>query len=129
MNTARVLPSPAPSADTQAFWDAANRGEFILRHCNDCNRPHWYPRAICPLCGSADTQWQAASGNGTIFACSVLRRTEKPYCLAYIELHEGPVILSNVVATDLDAIRIGQPVTVTFADSEHGQKVPVFALA
>jgi uncharacterized protein len=129
MSTARILPSPAPSADTQSFWDAANRGEFMLRHCNDCNRPHWYPRAICPLCGSADTQWQSASGKGTIFSCSVLRRTEEPYCLAYIELDEGPVILSNVVAADLDAVRIGQRVTVTFADSKDGQRVPVFTPA
>jgi uncharacterized protein len=126
MNTTRILPSPTPGADTQAFWEAADRGEFMLRYCNDCSRPHWYPRAICPLCGSADTQWQSASGKGTIFSCSVLRRTEKPYCLAYIELDEGPVILSNVTAPDLDTVRIGQRVTVTFADSENGQKVPVF---
>lgn len=129
MSMARTIPSPAPSSDTQPFWDAANSDEFMLRYCNSCSKPHWYPRAICPLCGSADTKWRSGSGKGTIFACSVLRRTETPYCLAYIALDEGPVILSNVIADDLDTVRIGQRVSVTFAASEDGQKVPVFTPA
>jgi uncharacterized protein len=126
MSTTKEIPSPTPSVDTQRFWDAANEGEFLLRHCNDCGKPHYYPRAICPLCGSANTDWKPGAGTGTIFSCSVLRRTDAPYCLAYVELDEGPVILSNIVDTDLDAVRIGQRVRVVFKDSIDGQKVPMF---
>ncbi len=126
MSVERKIPSPSPGPDTQHFWDAANDGEFLLRHCDDCGRSHYYPRPICPLCGSDNTQWKSSAGTGTIFACSVLRRTEVPYCLAYIELDEGPVILSNIVDTDLDAVRIGQRVQVVFKPSEDGRRVPMF---
>jgi uncharacterized protein len=129
MSTTKQIPSPTPSADTQRFWDAANEGEFLLRHCNDCGKPHYYPRAICPLCGSGNTEWKPGAGTGTIFACSVLRRTETPYCLAYVELDEGPVILSNIVDTDLDAVKIGQRVKVVFKESENGRNVPMFTSA
>jgi uncharacterized OB-fold protein len=129
MSAERMIPAPRPSADTQPFWDAAGRGEFLLKYCNGCGKHHYYPRAICPLCGSSETEWRKSTGMGTIFSCSVLRRTEVPYCLAYVELDEGPVILSNIVDTNLDAVKIGQKVKVVFKPAENGQLVPMFAPA
>lgn len=129
MSAERKIPSPRPNADTQPYWDAAKNGELLLKYCNGCGKVYHYPRAICPLCGSDDTEWRKASGRGTIFSCSVLRRTEAPYCLAYVELDEGPIVMSNIVDTDLDAVRIGQPVRVVFKTSEDGHAVPMFALA
>lgn len=125
----RTVPSPEPSAETQPFWDAANRGELLLKHCVDCGKFHYYPRTICPLCGSSNTQWHRAAGTGTIFSCSVLRRTAQPYCLAYVEIDEGPVILSNIVDVELDTVSIGQRVRVTFKSSASGQNVPMFTPA
>jgi uncharacterized protein len=125
----RNIPAPRASAETAPFWEAAGRGELMLKHCNACGKPHYYPRTICPLCGSSDTAWRASAGTGTVFSCSVLRRTQTPYCLAYVELDEGPIILSNIVDTDLDTVTIGRRVKVVFKASEDGQKVPMFTPA
>ncbi|RYG08216.1 MAG: DNA-binding protein, partial [Caulobacteraceae bacterium] len=26
------------------------------RPCSACNQPFWYPRALCPFCGSPETE-------------------------------------------------------------------------
>ena len=55
-----------------------------------------------------------------------MRRTEVPYVVAYLTLDEGPSILTNIVDTDADAIRIGQRVAVRFQPSDDGRPLPVF---
>ena len=56
-----------------------------------------------------------------------MRRAAKPYVLAYVTLDEGPTMMTNIVTPDLDAVRIGQRVRVTFEETNTGFKLPVFA--
>jgi uncharacterized OB-fold protein len=123
---ARSIPAPEPNPETQPFWDAATRGELLLRRCGGCGEAHFYPRTICPLCGSADTAWEQASGAGTIYSFSVMRQAKIPYAIAYVTLDEGPTMMTNIVEADLDAIRIGQRVRVVFVPTEGGAPVPMF---
>jgi uncharacterized OB-fold protein len=67
-----------------------------------------------------------ASGRGTVYSYSVMRRVPIPYALAYVTLAEGVSMMTNIVDGDLDAIRIGQPVTVAFKPSDGGPPVPMF---
>ena len=131
MTTARVRTIPAPpiNPETQEFWDAAARGTLLLKRCVACGEPHYYPRASCPFCGSDRTEWTEASGRGTVYAYSVFRRAPIPYAIAYVTLAEGPTVMTNIVDCDLDAIRIGQPVRVTFKPTDGGPPVPMFAPA
>ena len=122
----RSIPAPEPNPETQPFWDAARRGELLLRRCGHCGEAHFYPRTICPLCGSADTAWEQAAGDGTIYSFSVMRQAKIPYAIAYVTLDEGPTMMTNIVETDLDAIRIGQRVRVVFVPTEGGAPVPMF---
>lgn len=112
-----------------AFWQAAEQGKLLLRTCCNCHRPHWYPRVVCPLCGSTDTEWREASGAGTLYAFSVMRRVEQPYAVAYVRLAEGPTLLTNIETDQLDGLRIDQPVRVRFRRAEEGRLMPVFAPA
>lgn len=111
------------------FWEAAAKGRFLLPHCQACRRAHWYPRAICPLCGSSDVEWREASGRGTVYSVSVVRRAKPPYALAYVTLDEGPTMMTNIVDCDLDAVAIGQKVKVLFRDRSDGVAVPLFTPA
>ena len=43
-------------------------------------------------------------------------RDALPYVLAYVELDEGPRLMTNIVGCEPDAVEIGMPVTVDFAD-------------
>lgn len=119
-------PGPQPNAETQAFWDAASRGELLVRRCAACTRAHWYPRAICPHCASERTHWETASGRGTLYAFTVTRRAPVPYAIAYVTLDEGPTMLTNVVDADFETLQIGQALRVTFVTADNGNAVPMF---
>ena len=125
----RKIPAPQPNPETQAFWDAAARGEFLVKHCEDCGRAHWYPRAICPHCFGDRTTWQPASGRGTIYSFSVMRRAPEPFAIAYVRLEEGATMMTNIVDCDFDTLRIDQPVRVVFRPSDGGTPVPMFTPA
>src|ERR1700730_14224201 len=96
-NKRRTISFSEGNPETQPFWDAAAQGKFIVRKCATCARIHWYPRAICPFCFSDKTEWQPASGEGTIYSYSVMRRTTEPYAIAYVTLEEGTTMLTNIV--------------------------------
>ncbi len=125
---ARKIPAPQPAPETQAFWDAAAQGRFLIRKCTAWGRAHWYPRSICPFCWSAKTEWVEASGRGTIYSYSVMRRAPEPYVVAYVTLAEGPTMLTNLVGCDFDALAVGQEVRLKFSPSDGGPPVPMFTI-
>ena len=120
---------PTIDAETQPFWDAAGDGKLLYKKCTACGEPHFYPRPHCPFCFSDKVEWQEASGRGTIYTYSVMRRAPVPYAIAYVELAEGPRMMTNIVDCDLDKIAIGQPVRLVFKPSEGGPPVPMFTPA
>jgi uncharacterized OB-fold protein len=125
----RRIAAPPANQETQPFWDAAAEGKLLYKKCAACGEPHFYPRSHCPFCFSNRTEWQEASGRGTVYTYSVMRRAPVPYCIAYVELAEGPRIMSNIVDCDLDTVHIGQAVRLVFKPSEGGPPVPMFTPA
>jgi len=122
-------PYVAASPEALPFWQAAQQGRFLGKACSDCERFHWYPRAICPFCGSARTVWKPLSGAGQVYAFSTLRRADPPYTVAYVQLAEGPVVLSNLVDLGDTAPTIGLPVRVVFRPTAQGRSAPKFTPA
>ena len=75
----RRITSPVVNAETKAFWDAARQNRFLIPVCTACGKAHWYPRAICPFCACDKIAWRQASGRGTIYTYSVMRRVPKSF--------------------------------------------------
>lgn len=125
----RKIPAPEANPETKAFWEAAAQGRLLIGKCKACGKPHYYPRALCPFCGSDATEFVQAGGGGSVYSYSVMRRVPAPYALAYVTLDEGVTMMTNIVDCDLDAIRIGQRVRVVFKPTEGGPPVPMFAPA
>lgn len=128
MGTRRHIASPIPDPESAPFWDAARQGIFLLPRCVDCRVFYWYPRALCPHCLGRSTEWVESEGRGRIYSLTVMRKAEEPYCIAYVELDEGPRVLTNIETGDPDALKIDQRVEVTFrpaSDPPH-QNVPFF---
>lgn len=125
----RKLAAPTVDAETKPYWDGAAEGKLMVKRCGDCGKHHHYPRASCPFCFSERTEWHQASGSGTIYSYSVMRRAEVPYVIAYVTLAEGPTMMTNIVDCDPDAVRIGQSVKVTFRPTDGGPPLPMFTLA
>jgi uncharacterized OB-fold protein len=126
---AKKIAAPAVTDETRPFWDAAAGGRLLVKWCLECGKPHHYPRSLCPHCGSDRTEWRPASGRGTIYTYSVMRRVPVPFAIAYVTLDEGVTMMTNIVDCDLDAIRIGQPVRVVFQPTDGGPPVPMFTPA
>ena len=116
------LPSPAPpvSEETAPFWTALGAGRLELPVCDACGHHVWYPRAWCPVCEHDRVTWTTLSGRGTVYARTILRKAmgpwgaAAPFVIAYVELDEGPRVLTNVLADDPGAIEVGTPVAAVF---------------
>jgi uncharacterized protein len=128
-----TLPAPSPqvNVETQRFWDATAQGKLLLPRCKACGLVIWYPREFCPECNSFDVDWFEASGRGTIYSYTVNRRgqgdyRDLSYVLAYVELEEGPRVLTNIVDCDHDQIKVGQSVEVVFHATQGGPSLPRF---
>lgn len=117
----RLLPEPTPV--TKPFWEAAHKHVLSIQRCMDCRMHVFYPRGLCPGCGSDALEWVQASGKGTVYSFTIARRPtareladKVPYVIAIVELDEGPHMASNVVDCDVESVRVGQPVQAVFED-------------
>ena len=127
-----ALPSPPPPDNPEAapFWEAAASGRLVLPVCDACGHHIWYPRSWCPVCGSEAVTWTEMSGRGTVYACTVIRKgmgpwaAAAPYVGAYVELAEGPRVLTNVITDDPTSVHIGMAVTAMFVATTEGDPSP-----
>ncbi|MFC4274545.1 Zn-ribbon domain-containing OB-fold protein [Achromobacter aloeverae] len=95
------------------YQQALAQGQFLIQRCEACSRAVFYPRMICPHCGSDKLAWQAPSGRGTVYSTTVVRR--KPdaggdYNVALVDLEEGVRLMSRVDGVAPADVRIGMPV-------------------
>lgn len=126
MMTEYVFPAPPVGPESAAFFEAAKAGRFTIRRCTACGAAHWYPRAVCPFC-FGETEWVKATGRGTVYSYSVMRRATPMTSIAYVTLEEGPAMMTSLVDCDLDAIRIGMAVRLVWkASATEGLMVPCF---
>jgi uncharacterized protein len=128
MTTETAVQDPFVEAfpETRPFWDAAAQGTFLLPRCNSCGQSHWHPRAHCPSCHGTDLSWVQGSGRGTVYSYTVVRRPDAPYVLAYVQIEEGPILMTNVVGCEPETVRIGMRVKVSFRPTPTGRHAPVF---
>ena len=101
-----------PGAE-QTYFDHLAEGEFHIQHCTACKKAVFYPRAACPHCGSGTLEWRRASGDGVVYATSVVRqRPERGgvYNVALIDLAEGARMMSRVEGIEPEKVTIGMAV-------------------
>ena len=129
---ARKIPfvgTPDTNPETKPFFDGTAAGKLMVRRCTSCKKVHWYPRELCPFCFGECT-WEQASGKAKIYSLSVMERANPPYCIAYVELAEGPKMMTNIVDIDLKDVKIGMDVKLKFIQTEgDGPPMPFFAPA
>ena len=125
----KIFP-PAVNEETARFWKAAEEGKLLYGFCLACNEPHYFPRNFCPFCFSERVEWREASGAATVYTYSTMFRSPTgPYTIAYVELKEGPRILTNIVDCDMKTIKIGAAAKLVWKPSEGGAPVPFFTLS
>ena len=125
-------PVPVPTPETQPFWDGCAAGELRIQRCLDCGKPYFYPRPVCPACGSVDVEWFTASGRATLYSYVINHRPapgfedDGPYAIAVVQLAEGPRMMTNLIGLTPDAITPGLAVRVEFHETGGGLHLPYF---
>lgn len=127
--TPDFLTHPAVNPETRPWWEALAQGRLLVKRCADCGEAHHYPRARCPFCRSDNTAWHQASGIGTVYAYTVMRREAPVRIVAYVTLDEGVTIFTNIVGCTPEEIGIGTPVTLQATVATDGLPLATFAPA
>jgi uncharacterized OB-fold protein len=132
VNGALPAPSPGVTLETQPFWDASREGRLVLPRCDACEFVIWYPRRFCPACGSRNVSWFEAAGTGIVYTFTIVAkgtgpyRDSGPYVVAFVELDEGPRLMTNIVDVPPESVAVGQRVAVVFTPTEDGTALPRF---
>jgi uncharacterized OB-fold protein len=133
---AAAKPLPIISDFNRPYWEGARRHELRIQRCNAC-RKVWAPNApVCPHCFSEDYSWEKTDGRGKIASWVVFHKVyhpgfarDVPYNVAFVELAEGPRIISNIVGVKNEELQIGMPVEVVFEDVNDTISLPKFRKA
>ncbi|MBV2160591.1 DNA-binding protein [Achromobacter denitrificans] len=115
---------PASSAERH-YFEQLTQGRFAIPQCQDCARHHFYPRVVCPHCGSDALRWVEPSGRGEVYSTTVVRAKGGDYTVCLVDLEEGPRLMSRVVGMPVDAVHIGQRVRARI-DAVDGAPLLVF---
>jgi uncharacterized OB-fold protein len=126
-------PLPRPNRLSQPFWDGAKWHELLLQKCAACGHVWLPPSTRCPKCLSTEYEWSKASGRGKVWSWIVMWQRyfaafeqDIPYNVAYVELEEGPRLMTNLVGVENDAIYCDMPVEVAFEDVTAEISLPKF---
>lgn len=103
--TADAVWEPAPYASYRKGLDA---GEFTYQRCVACDHAFFYPRVLCPGCGSTRLSWETSAGLGVVYAVTwVSSREEEPYPVCLVDLDDGIRVMSTVTGADPASLAIG----------------------
>jgi len=78
-------------------------------------------------------EWVRSTGKGIVHTFTVVRqspdpffKSKVPYVVAMVELDEGPMIMSNIASCEVDTVKIGMRVSVTFERASEDIAIPLF---
>jgi uncharacterized protein len=116
---------PELTAESEAYWTGGEQGELRIYRCQNCRGWIHPPTRACWRCRSRDVAPEAASGRATVAAYTInahpwLPGFPPPYIIAIVELEESPDVrlTTNIVECDIEDVRVGLPVEVTFEQRE-----------
>jgi uncharacterized protein len=101
------------------FQEHLGRGEIRLQHCDECNRFFFFPRTMCPHCGSDKSSWQRISGKGTVYSTTTVRQRPDrggDYNIALIDLAENVRMMSRIEGIPPQNVKIGMAVVADISD-------------
>lgn len=103
------------------YREALARGSLAYQVCAACTQVVFFPRVLCPACGSTSLEWRESSRQGFVYAVTTLHsRSEDPHSVALVDLVEGfrvMAVLEHVAPDSLDPI--GSAVAISVEDGER----------
>ena len=127
-----LMMRPAPSKDTQFFWDGVNAHELRIQKRPDGTLQHppvpalWNDK-------QTPTDYVVASGKGSVFSFVVHHAPQVPgrtlpFVIALVELDEGVRMLGELRNVDPAEVKIGMRVQASYIDFPAGEGGPAWTL-
>ena len=115
--------------DTGGFFEAAARGELVVRACANCGTVLHVPRAYCRACGSWDGEWKPAGTTGTLHSFTVADHQVHPaypvpYTIVLVDLDDVPGVRLLGHLDGNPDLTIGMPMRVRFDELADGVVLP-----
>jgi len=114
---------PQGDQEFRPYFEAARRGQPMLRRCGSCGLLRYPPGIACPWCSSLEREWAEVSGRGTIYSYEMVTQAIQPGFAPWLPY---PVVLVELdeqcgVPTPAEALRlIANPLTPAFlAEAEE----------
>ena len=129
------MPQPLADATTLPWWEAAAEHRLVVQRCTSCGHTRLPPAPVCSECRSADSDWKQVSGRGEVYTYTLVHRPiaadqPLPTVIAVIALEDsgGLRMISNLVDSDPDDVRIGASVELVWEDMSSDLAIPRFRL-
>jgi len=127
-----MMMRPAPSRDTEFFWDGVNAHELRIQRRPDGTLQHPPVPAVWQD-KQAPVDYVVASGTGSVFSYVVHHAPQVPgrtlpFVIALVELEEGVRMLGELRGVDPATVEIGMPVRATYIDFPEGESGPAWTL-
>lgn len=126
-------PLPTITSLTRPYWEAAKNHELRLQRCDDCGHVWFPPSYCCPKCLGDHMTWTKMSGRAKLWSWIDIWQMyyrgfaeERPYIVAYVELEEGPRLMSTIVDVEGSDLCCDMPLEVTFDDVTDEVTLPKF---
>ena len=101
------------------------KGKLAYQRCADCSAAVFYPRTLCPVCGSGALEWRESAGRGTVYATTAVHsRNRDPSNVVLVDLDEGFRMMSRVEGVPAEEVEIGA--RVRFEVRQEDGPVAVF---
>lgn len=110
-----------------AFRRHLGEGRLVFQRCASCARAIFYPRVLCPGCGSTELAWVESAGTGTVYSTTtVCPRDGEPYNVSLVDMDEGFRMLTRVERIDPERVEIGMHVRLCVSRNGEDASLTVF---
>ena len=143
MTVEEINPFPIPNIteEDRHFWEGAQEDKLLIQKCLECNTLQHFPRPVCIRCFSMNLGWQQSGGVGTVYSFAPvhmplhsavrkhLDKTGIAPIFARIDLDEGVRLITEIVGSKPENVKIGSRVKVCFEEAQGTDfKLPKFVL-
>ncbi len=102
-------------------------GKLGYQRCGGCSAAVFYPRVLCPVCGSGALEWRESAGRGTVYATTAIHsRNRDPRNVVLVDLDEGFRMMSRIEGVPAEEVEVGARVRFEVRRGEEDEPVAVF---
>jgi uncharacterized protein len=119
-----MAPSEAPAVTYRRHLE---NGKLGYQRCADCSAAVFYPRVLCPICGSGALEWRESAGRGTVYATTAIySRDRDPRNVVLVDLDEGFRTMSRIEGVPAEEVEVGARVRFEVRRGEEDEPVAAF---